>query len=309
MAGSSLFTLIDDIASVLDDVALMSKVAAKKTAGVLGDDLALNAQQVTGVSADRELPVVWAVAKGSFKNKLSLVPAALLIGTFAPWAVIPLLMLGGAFLCFEGFEKLAHKYLHDSAAEHEELRHALSDPQIDLLAFEKDKIGGAIRTDFILSAEIIVITLGTVAGEPFIKQLSVLALIAVVMTIGVYGLVAGIVKLDDAGLYLSRKASSLLRGLGNLLLSAAPWLMKSLSVIGTAAMFMVGGGILTHGIPAAHHLIEQLAASAAGLPALGAVLSVLTAPLLNGLAGVVAGALVLAVVTGASRGWRALKGA
>ena len=309
MAGSSLFTLIDDIASVLDDVALMSKVAAKKTAGVLGDDLALNAQQVTGVSADRELPVVWAVAKGSFKNKLILVPAALLIGTFAPWAVIPLLMLGGAFLCFEGFEKLAHKYLHDSAAEHEELRHARSDPQVDLLAFEKDKIAGAIRTDFILSAEIIVITLGTVAGEPFIKQLSVLALIAVVMTIGVYGLVAGIVKLDDAGLYLSRKTSSLLRGIGNLLLSAAPWLMKSLSVIGTAAMFMVGGGILTHGIPAAHHLIEQLAASAAGLPALGAVLSVLTAPLLNGLAGIVAGALVLAVVTGASRGWRALKGA
>lgn len=309
MAGSSLFTLIDDIASVLDDVALMSKVAAKKTAGVLGDDLALNAQQVAGVSADRELPVVWAVAKGSFKNKLILVPAALLIGTFAPWAVIPLLMLGGAFLCFEGFEKLAHKYLHDSAAEHEELRHALSDPQVDLLAFEKDKIAGAIRTDFILSAEIIVITLGTVAGEPFIKQLSVLALIAVVMTIGVYGLVAGIVKLDDAGLYLSRKTSSLLRGVGNLLLSAAPWLMKSLSVIGTAAMFMVGGGILTHGIPAAHHLIEQLATSAASLPALGTVLSVITAPLLNGLAGIVAGALVLAVVTGASRGWRALKGA
>ena len=308
MAGSSLFTLIDDIASVLDDVALMSKVAAKKTAGVLGDDLALNAQQVTGVSAERELPVVWAVARGSLKNKLILVPAALLIGTFAPWAVIPLLMLGGAFLCFEGFEKLAHNYLHDSAAEHDELRHALSDPEVDLLAFEKDKIGGAIRTDFILSAEIIVITLGTVAGEPFIKQLSVLALIAVVMTIGVYGLVAGIVKLDDAGLYLSRKASSLLRGLGNLRLSAAPWLMTSLSVIGTAAMFMVGGGILTHGIPAAHHLIEQLAASSAGLPALGAVLSVLTAPLLNGLAGVVAGALVLAVVSGTSRSWRALKG-
>ena len=307
MAGSSLFTLIDDIASVLDDVALMSKVAAKKTAGVLGDDLALNAQQVAGVSADRELPVVWAVAKGSFKNKLILVPAALLIGTFAPWAVIPLLMLGGAFLCFEGFEKLAHKYLHDSAADHEELRQALSDPQVDLLAFEKGKIAGAIRTDFILSAEIIVITLGTVAGEPFIKQLSVLALIAVVMTIGVYGLVAGIVKLDDAGLYLSRKTSSLLRGVGNLLLSTAPWLMKSLSVIGTAAMFMVGGGILTHGIPAAHHLIEQLAASAASLPALGTVLSVLTAPLLNGLAGIVAGALVLALVSGAQRVWMMLK--
>ena len=309
MAASSLLTLIDDIASVLDDVALMSKVAAKKTAGVLGDDLALNAQQVSGVSADRELPVVWAVARGSFKNKLILVPAALLIGTFAPWAVIPLLMLGGAFLCYEGFEKLAHKYLHDSAAEHAELQRALSDPEVDLLAFERDKIAGAIRTDFILSAEIIVITLGTVAGEPFIKQLSVLALIAVVMTIGVYGLVAGIVKLDDAGLHLSRQASRLLRGLGNLLLRAAPWLMKSLSVLGTAAMFMVGGGILTHGIPAAHHLIEQLASSAAKLPVLGGVLSVLSAPLLNGLAGIAAGALVLAVVSGASRGWRAVKGA
>lgn len=311
MAASSLFTLIDDIASVLDDVALMSKVAAKKTAGVLGDDLALNAQQVTGVSANRELPVVWAVAMGSFKNKLILVPAALLIGTFAPWAVIPLLMLGGAFLCFEGFEKLAHKYLHSAASDtaaHDELHHALSDPQVDMRAFEKDKVAGAIRTDFILSAEIIVITLGTVAGEAFLKQLSVLALIAVVMTIGVYGLVAGIVKLDDAGLYLSRKTSSALRGLGNLLLSAAPWLMKSLSVIGTAAMFMVGGGILTHGIPPAHQLIEQLAANIASVPMLGAVLSVLTAPLLNGLAGIIAGAVVLIIVSGASRGWRALKG-
>ena len=301
MAGSSLFTLIDDIASVLDDVALMTKVAAKKTAGVLGDDLALNAQQVAGVNADRELPVVWAVAKGSFKNKLILVPAALLIGTFASWAVIPLLMLGGAYLCFEGFEKLAHKYLHSAAsdaAHHAELVDALSDPAVDLLAFEQDKIRGAVRTDFILSAEIIVITLGTVAGEPFIKQFSVLALIAVVMTIGVYGLVAGIVKLDDAGLYLSRKTSSALRALGNLLLSAAPWLMKSLSVIGTAAMFMVGGGILTHGVPAAHHLLEQLAASAGNLPAIGSVLAVLTAPVLNGLAGIVAGALVLALVSG-----------
>lgn len=308
MAASSLFTLIDDIASVLDDVALMSKVAAKKTAGVLGDDLALNAQQVTGVSAERELPVVWAVAKGSLRNKLILVPAALLIGSLAPWAVIPLLMLGGAFLCFEGCEKLAHNYLHDREAEHADLRRALSDPQVDLLAFERDKISGAIRTDFILSAEIIVITLGSVAGEAFIKQLSVLALIAVVMTIGVYGLVAGIVKLDDAGLYLSRKTSRALRGLGNLLLGAAPWLMKSLSVIGTAAMFMVGGGILSHGIPAAHHLIEHLAAGVAGLPVLGGVLSALTAPLLNGLVGVIAGALVLALVSGASRGWRALRG-
>ena len=303
MAGSSLFTLIDDIASILDDVALMSKVAAKKTAGVLGDDLALNAQQVSGVNADRELPVVWAVAKGSMKNKAILVPAALLIGTFAPWAVIPLLMLGGAFLCYEGFEKLAHKYLHNSAAEHDELLQALGDPTVDLVAFEKDKITGAIRTDFILSAEIIVITLGTVAGEPFIKQLSVLALIAVVMTAGVYGLVAGIVKLDDAGLYLSQKTSRAWRALGNLLLSAAPWLMKALSVIGTAAMFMVGGGILTHGIPAAHHLIEQLASSAGTLPAIGPVLDILTAPVLNGVTGILAGALVLALLSGAQRAW------
>ena len=304
MAGSSLFTLIDDIASVLDDVALMSKVAAKKTAGVLGDDLALNAQQVSGVTADRELPVVWAVAKGSFKNKLILVPAALLIGTFASWAVIPLLMLGGAYLCYEGFEKLAHKYLHNTAsdtAEQAELVDALSDPNVDLVTFEQDKVRGAIRTDFILSAEIIVITLGTVAGEPFLKQLTVLALIAIVMTIGVYGLVAGIVKLDDAGLYLSRKSAKLLRQLGNFLLSAAPMLMKSLSVIGTAAMFMVGGGILTHGVPAAHHLIEQLANQAGNLPGIGAVLAILSAPILSGLTGVLAGAVVLALVGAAHK--------
>ena len=304
MAGSSLFTLIDDIASVLDDVALMSKVAAKKTAGVLGDDLALNAQQVSGVTADRELPVVWAVAKGSFKNKLILVPAALLIGTFASWAVIPLLMLGGAYLCYEGFEKLAHKYLHNAAsdaAEQAELVDALSDPNVDLVTFEQDKVRGAIRTDFILSAEIIVITLGTVAGEPFLKQLTVLALIAIVMTIGVYGLVAGIVKLDDAGLYLSRKSAKLLRQLGNFLLSAAPMLMKSLSVIGTAAMFMVGGGILTHGVPAAHHLIEQLANQAGNLPGIGAVLAILSAPILSGLTGVLAGAVVLALVGAAHK--------
>ncbi|MBF7730065.1 DUF808 domain-containing protein [Pseudomonas sp. N040] len=308
MAGSSLFTLIDDIASVLDDVALMSKVAAKKTAGVLGDDLALNAQQVTGVSADRELPVVWAVARGSLRNKLILVPAALLIGSLAPWAVIPLLMLGGAYLCYEGFEKLAHKYLHNATAEHAELLQALNDPAVNLLDFEKDKITGAIRTDFILSAEIIVITLGTVAGEPFIKQFSVLALIAVVMTVGVYGLVAGIVKLDDAGLYLSHKASRALRALGRLLLGAAPWLMKSLSVIGTAAMFMVGGGILTHGIPAAHHLIEQLASSAAQWPAIGPLLGLLTAPMLNGIAGILAGAAVLLAVSGAQHLRGLLKG-
>jgi uncharacterized protein len=304
MAGSSLLTLIDDIASVLDDVALMSKVAAKKTAGVLGDDLALNAQQVTGVNADRELPVVWAVAKGSLKNKLILVPAALLIGTFAPWAVTPLLMLGGAYLCYEGFEKLAHSLLHSPASDesqHNQLVEALVDFEVDLVAFERDKIVGAVRTDFVLSAEIIVITLGTVAEQPILQQLSVLSIIAVVMTVGVYGLVAGIVKLDDAGLYLSQKGSSLRRGIGKLLLSAAPWLMKCLSVLGTVAMFMVGGGILTHGVPAAHHLLEQLASSAASLPAMGSVLAVLTAPVLNGIAGVLAGALVLALVSGVTR--------
>jgi predicted DNA repair protein MutK len=284
MAASSLLALIDDIATLLDDVAILSKVAAKKTAGVLGDDLALNAQQVAGVTADRELPVVWAVAKGSFKNKAILVPAALLISAFIPWAVIPLLMIGGAYLCFEGFEKLAHKFMHgkEDAAHEAELKQALADPAVDLVQFEADKIKGAIRTDFILSAEIIVIALGTVSDKPFMTQVGVLSAIAITMTIGVYGLVAGIVKLDDLGLYLSQKSGAATRWFGNLLLKAAPWLMKTLSVLGTAAMFLVGGGIITHGIPAAHHLVE----------AQGAMLG--TA--LNGAAGVLVGALVLAVV-------------
>ncbi|MES2818558.1 MAG: DUF808 domain-containing protein [Pseudomonadota bacterium] len=316
MAASSLLTLIDDIASVLDDVALMTKVAAKKTAGVLGDDLALNAQQVSGVKADRELPVVWAVAKGSFKNKLILVPAALAIGTFAPWAVTPLLMLGGAFLCYEGFEKLAHRFLHSPAedqAHHEALLHAVVDPAVDLVAFEKDKIKGAVRTDFILSAEIIVITLGTVASEPFAKQLAVLSLIALVMTIGVYGLVAGIVKLDDAGLHLNSKTGNglstrLQRGLGAGLLYTAPYLMKSLAVIGTAAMFMVGGGILTHGIAPLHHLIEDLATRAGGLEPLGGLLQTLTPTLLDALVGILAGALVLLLVGLGGRVWGLFKG-
>ncbi len=252
MAGSSLLALIDDIATVLDDVAILTKVAAKKTAGVLGDDLALNAEQVSGVKADRELPVVWAVAKGSGVNKLILVPSALAISTFAPWAVTPLLMLGGAFLCFEGFEKLAHKYLHskaEDAAHHAELVHALQDPAIDLVAFEKEKIKGAVRTDFVLSAEIIVITLGTVAAAPFLTQLSVLAGIAVLMTVGVYGLVALIVKLDDFGLFLRRFSNAFARKIGTGLVNAAPYLMKFLTIAGTAAMFLVGGGIIVHGIP------------------------------------------------------------
>ncbi|EKT4465767.1 DUF808 domain-containing protein [Pseudomonas putida] len=301
MAGSSLLVLIDDIATVLDDVSVMTKVAAKKTAGVLGDDLALNAQQVTGVRADRELPVVWAVAKGSLVNKAILVPAALLISAFIPWAVTPLLMLGGAFLCYEGFEKLAHKFLHskaEDATQHAVHTEALADPNIDLVAYEKDKIKGAVRTDFILSAEIIAITLGIVADSPLTQQIVVLSGIAVVMTIGVYGLVGGIVKLDDLGLWLTTKASGLARAAGNGILRAAPYMMKSLSVIGTAAMFLVGGGILVHGIEPLHHAIEAFSEGRGGA---------LTGGVLNGLAGVVAGAVVLAVVSGVGKVWKALR--
>ncbi|MDB5874395.1 MAG: rane protein [Ramlibacter sp.] len=298
--ASSLLALLDDIATILDDVSVLAKVAAKKTAGVLGDDLALNAQQVTGVHANRELPVVWAVAKGSFINKAILVPAALAISAFAPWAVTPLLMVGGAFLCFEGFEKLAHKLLHSRShdeAHHQALAQALANPDIDLCQLEKDKIKGAVRTDFILSAEIIAITLGIVAGNELPVQVGVLAGIAVVMTIGVYGLVAGIVKTDDAGLYLSRSGSRAARQLGAQILRAAPWLMKSLSVLGTAAMFLVGGGILVHGVPPLHHAIEQWSQSASGFQSVVSML-------LNGLAGLVAGAIVLGVVTLAQRMFR-----
>ncbi|SFY39096.1 hypothetical protein SAMN03159316_5298 [Pseudomonas sp. NFR02] len=303
MAGSSLLVLIDDIAAVLDDVALMTKMAAKKTSGVLGDDLALNAQQVSGVRAEREIPVVWAVAKGSFINKLILVPTALLISAFAPWAVIPLLMLGGAYLCFEGFEKLAHKFLHSKAedqAEHAQLAEAVADPATDLVAFEKDKIKGAIRTDFILSAEIIAITLGIVADAQLTQQVIVLSGIAIVMTIGVYGLVAGIVKLDDLGLWLTQKPGQVARSIGGAILSAAPYMMKSLSVIGTAAMFMVGGGILTHGVPVVHHWIETVSQSTGAL-------AWLMPTLLNAMVGIIAGGVVLVLLTLVTKLWAVLK--
>ena len=301
MAGTSLLALIDDIATVLDDVAVLTKVAAKKTAGVLGDDLALNAQQVAGVEANRELPVVWAVAKGSAVNKLILVPVALAISQFAPWAVTPLLMFGGLFLCFEGVEKLAHKFLHkeEEASEREHLREALLDPSVDLVAFEKDKIKGAVRTDFVLSAEIIAITLGAVAGAPFVTRLSVLIGISALMTVGVYGFVAGIVKIDDAGLYLNRK-SGVQRSIGKLLLLGAPVLMKTLSIAGTAAMFLVGGGILTHGLPPVHHAIEHVATDAKELPG-GGVLSAILPSIADGIFGVIAGALALGAVTAFQR--------
>ncbi|MFM2058265.1 MAG: hypothetical protein RLY71_2650 [Pseudomonadota bacterium] len=308
MAAASLIALIDDIATMLDDVAVLTKVAASKTAGVLGDDLALNAEQVAGVQAERELPVVWAVAKGSLVNKAILVPAALLISAFVPWLITPLLMLGGAYLCFEGFEKIAHRWLHpaeEDAAHHQELVQALTDPQVDLVAFERDKIRGAVRTDFVLSAEIITITLGAVAGQPFLTQLGVLVATAVLITVGVYGLVGAIVKMDDAGLHLSRKTGAggwrgLQRQVGVLLLNAAPRLMKLLAVLGTAAMFLVGGGILTHGLPGAHELLHSLTEWLAALPG-GALLALLAGPLADALAGIVAGALALLLVTAAQR--------
>jgi predicted DNA repair protein MutK len=292
LMASSLLLLLDDIASVLDDVAALTKVAARKTAGVLGDDLALNAQQVAGVRADRELPVVWAVAKGSLVNKAILVPAALLIGTWLPWAVTPLLMLGGAFLCFEGVEKLAHKFLHraEHEAGRERLAQAVAEGQADLPAIEREKVKGAIRTDFILSAEIIVITLGTVASHAFVTQLTVLAGVALLMTAGVYGLVAGIVKIDDAALYLSQRANAAAQAVGRALLGLAPWLMKALSALGTLAMFLVGGGILAHGVPPLGHAISGWAEQA------GALMGALGSMLANMGVGLVAGTVVLATV-------------
>jgi predicted DNA repair protein MutK len=297
--ATSLLALLDDIATILDDVSVMTKVAAKKTAGVLGDDLALNAEQVSGVRTERELPVVWAVARGSVRNKLILVPAALAISAFLPWAVTPLLMVGGLFLCYEGFEKVAHKLLRrpeDDEAHHAAHRAALAHSREDVLAVEKDKIRGAIRTDFILSAEIVVIALGTVADREFAVRVGVLAGIAALMTVGVYGLVAGIVKLDDAGLRLCRSSSAAGAAVGGAILRAAPWLMKFLSVAGTAAMFLVGGGILVHGFHAVHEWVRDAAVGAAAIPGIGAVAGALTTMLANAVAGILAGGLAVLAV-------------
>ena len=294
MATANLLALLDDITSVLDDVAILSKLAAKKTAGVLGDDLALNAQQVAGVQASREIPVVWAVAKGSFLNKAVLVPAALLISAFVPWLVVPLLMVGGAYLCYEGFEKLVHRFLEsksEKGVRKETLTSAVADQAVDMVAFEREKIKGAVRTDFILSAEIIVIALGTVAGEPLVSRIGVLVAIALLMTVAVYGFVAIIIKLDDLGLWLQQKGGAVPVAMGGFLLGAAPWLMRFLSVAGTAAMFLVGGGILVHGIPPVGHWLESLASPLTGFSAS------LVALLGNALFGVAAGCLVLLAVT------------
>ncbi|PFG57861.1 hypothetical protein ATG66_0360 [Vibrio sp. ES.051] len=298
MAGASLLTLLDDIATVLDDVALMSKMAAKKTAGVLGDDLALNAQQVSGIASEREIPVVWAVAKGSFKNKLILVPSALLISAIVPWLIMPLLLIGGLFLCFEGAEKVLEKlFPHSHSHEEEKEEVVLTGEPIE--EYEKRKITGAIRTDFILSAEIIVIALGTVAGTSFVTQVLVVSLIAVVMTIGVYGLVAGIVKLDDLGLYLEirSKGKGLMAKVGGALVAFAPKLMKMLTVIGTAAMFLVGGGIVVHNVPTIHHFVEPIIMDFSHYSVATAVLPIF----LNGVIGLIAGLLVVAVWAGVEK--------
>lgn len=293
MAGASLLTLLDDIAAVLDDVALMSKMAAKKTAGVLGDDLALNAQQLSGVASEREIPVVWAVAKGSFKNKLILVPSALLISAFIPWLIMPLLLMGGLFLCFEGAEKILEK-LFPHSHQHEEKEEQVNTGE-SAEEYEKRKVAGAIRTDFILSAEIIVIALGTVTGSSIVTQIIVVSLIAVLMTIGVYGLVAGIVKLDDLGFYLERTSNGegLKAKLGVALVAFAPKLMKMLAVVGTAAMFLVGGGIVVHSVPAIHHLIEPIIMDFRG----HTIATAIVPTLLNGVIGVIAGLVVVAAWT------------
>ncbi len=304
MAGGSLLLLLDDIAAVLDDVALMTKIAAKKTAGVLGDDLAVNAEKVSGVSADRELPVVWAVAKGSLRNKCILVPAAMVVSLVAPWLITPVLILGGLFLCYEGFEKVAHRFFHSKAediAQRNDRIKQLSESPTDLASFEQQKIKGAIRTDLILSAEIIVLTLGIVAEKEFITQFLVLSGIAFFMTVGVYGVVAGIVKLDDAGLYLIEKSGSGIwprfqRWWGARLLVFAPWLMKALAVVGTVAMFMVGGGILVHGLHVLDEGIKFLTEQLGEIATVGPVLAALTPTLAGIVIGMAAGAAVLALV-------------
>lgn len=307
--ASSLLLLLDDIATVLDDVAVMSKMAAKKTAGVLGDDLALNAQQVSGVRADRELPVVWRVAKGSFVNKLILVPLALFISVIAPWLINPLLVIGGLFLSYEGVEKIMHTLKHKKAQSTKEAQLELIQTEQDLASYENEKIKGAVRTDFVLSAEIVVISLGTVAAASFLTKVSVLSVIAVVMTVGVYGFVALIVKIDDIGLYLTEQAANFKQRIGRGLLAFAPILMKTLSVVGTAAMFLVGGGIINHAIPFVHHFTEDTVEYVQDIPTMGSIIGSVTPMLMNLVVGFLAGILVVIVVTLVQKVWSKSKSA
>ncbi len=307
--ASSLLLLLDDIATVLDDVAVMSKMAAKKTAGVLGDDLALNAQQVSGVRAERELPVVWRVAKGSFINKLILVPLALLISVVAPWLINPLLVVGGLFLSYEGVEKIMHTLQHKKAQTAKEAQLELIQTEQDLAAYETEKIKGAVRTDFILSAEIVVISLGTVAAASFLTKVTVLSVIAVAMTVGVYGFVALIVKIDDIGLYLTEQATKFKQRIGRGLLAFAPILMKTLSVVGTAAMFLVGGGIINHAIPFVHHFTEDTVEYVQDIPTMGSIVGSVTPMLMNLVVGILAGILVMIVVALVQKVWSKSKSA
>ena len=307
--ASSLLLLLDDIATVLDDVAVMSKMAAKKTAGVLGDDLALNAQQVSGVRAERELPVVWRVAKGSFINKLILVPLALLISVVAPWLINPLLVIGGLFLSYEGVEKIMHTLQHKKAQTAKEAQLELIQTEQDLAAYETEKIKGAVRTDFILSAEIVVISLGTVAAAGFLTKVTVLSLIAIAMTVGVYGFVALIVKIDDIGLYLTEQAANFKQRIGRGLLAFAPILMKTLSVVGTAAMFLVGGGIINHAIPFVHHFTEDTVEYVQDIPTMGSIVGSVTPMLMNLVVGILAGILVVIVVALVQKVWSKSKSA
>ncbi|MBD8681296.1 DUF808 domain-containing protein [Pseudomonas sp. CFBP 13719] len=297
MAGASLLTLLDDVTTLLDDVALLTKTTTQKTAGVLGDDLALNAQQVSGVRADRELPVVWAVAKGSLKNKAILVPGAMLISSFIPWAITPILLVGGAYLCLEGFEKVAHKYISNDSDADEARASAKAAAGKTPAEIEKMKIKGAIKTDFVLSIEILSIALGTVQGASLLNQFLVLSLVALLVTVGVYGLVAAIVRLDDVGMYLEKKRSTVAQAVGRKIILSAPILMKVLTFVGTLAMFLVGGGILIHSIPMLGQAMQGIEHATHAIPLAGKALGYVVPLVVEAVVGLVAGGLVLALVS------------
>lgn len=260
--AAGIFAILDDIAVLLDDAAVISKVAAKKTVGVLGDDLAVGAEKASGFSASRELPVLWAITKGSFRNKLIILPLAFLLSAFLPWLIVPILLIGGVYLAFEGAEKV-YEYLSGQTHEKPSVE-TITDPK-ELLAAEEKKIKSAILTDFILSIEIIIIALGTVATQTLPIQIVVVTVIAILATIGVYGLVALLVRMDDAGLHLLERSEEMTGGskrlykmTGELLVAALPKVIKLLSIVGTIAMLLVGGGIFVHHIDAVHHALESM---------------------------------------------------